>query len=291
MTSGLDFSIVIPTRDRAAQLARCLDALARLDYPPDRLEVVVVDDGGRQPLRAVFDSATLPNLRVVTLTGVGPATSRNAGAAAASAPLLAFTDDDCEPAPDWLRALERRLSGTPGAIVGGRAVNALTRNRYAAASQLLVDYLHGYYNRPPADARFLTSNNLALSAEVFRRIGGFDERFGRAGGEDRELGHRARRLGHRLVYAPEAVVHHFHGLTPRGFWGQHFRYGRGAAQFRRAAGLRGLRLEPLAFYRDLVAYPRGNGHRGDGLALSGLLAVSQVANAAGFAYERLGGGE
>src|SRR5688572_22273465 len=210
MNSRLDFTVVVPTRDRPDQLARCLRAVAALDYPRERFEVVVADDGSSRPLTAVLEAAELAALRLVSRPASGPSSARNAGAAAAGGRWLAFTDDDCDPAADWLRRLRSRLEEAPAAVVGGRAVNALTRNRYASASQLLIEYLHGYYNRRPDDARFLTSNNLALSMDVFDRIGGFDERFPLAGGEDRELGHRARRLGYRLLYAPEAVVHHFH---------------------------------------------------------------------------------
>jgi GT2 family glycosyltransferase len=283
MTTRPDVSVIVPTRDRPGQLARCLGALARLELDGRALEVVVVDDGSDTPV----ELGQRPGLRALRLRGAGPAAARNAGAAAARAPVLAFTDDDCEPERDWLRVLASRLAGTPGAVVGGRAVNAVGRNRCAAASQLLLDYLHGYYNLEPDDARFLTSNNLAVRAGDFARLGGFDESFGLAGGEDRELGFRARRLGHPLVYEPRAVVRHHHRLSPRGFVRQHFRYGRGAARFRQASGLSGLRLEPLAFYGNLVAYPWRRRPRGGEVALSGLLALSQVANAAGFAYEQV----
>ena len=106
-------SVIVPTHRRPAQLAECLAALARLDYPPDRYEVIVVDDGGGMPLDDVLEPFR-DRMAVSCLTGrrAGPAAARNAGAARARGDLLAFTDDDCRPRPDWLRRLAGR--GAPG---------------------------------------------------------------------------------------------------------------------------------------------------------------------------------
>ncbi len=108
--------------------------------------------------------------------------------------------------------------------------------------------------------------------------GGFDESFPRAAGEDRELVHRLRALGHRIAYEPRAVVAHHHRQDLRAFWRQHYGYGRAAVHYRERVG-GDVPLEPLGFYRDLVRAPSAG--------LSALLALSQVANAAGFAREKL----
>ncbi len=271
------FSVVVPTRNRPRELAACLAALARLDYPPDRLEVIVVDDGGDEAI-ALAPSGGLPVTLCHQAHG-GPARARNTGAEAAGGTFLAFTDDDCEPDPGWLRAAEGVL-GSGAAAAAGRSMNGPDGGRLAAASQLLVDYLYSHYNADPEDARFATSNNFVVDREVFRAVGGFDEAFTRAAGEDRELVHRLRAHGHRIVYAPDAVVQHRHQLDPPGFWQQHFDYGRGSALYRRRADRAA--FEPFSFYRDLLRCPEGSRVRRSQLAA--LLAVAQVANAAGYAY-------
>src|SRR3990172_7747823 len=83
----------------------------------------------------------------------GPASARNTGAAQARGEFLAFTDDDCRPAPDWLRGLALRLTQSPDCVIGGRTTNALPDNPYSSASQLLIDYLYSYYNADPDRAR------------------------------------------------------------------------------------------------------------------------------------------
>jgi GT2 family glycosyltransferase len=284
-------SIVVPTRRRPRQLSACLSALAAQDYPRERFEVVVVDDGGGDDgsmaasLAAFLDQL---NVRLLKQAHAGPAAARNNGARAARGELLAFTDDDCAPDAGWLRALAAAFRAAPESAIGGRTLNALPANPYSTASQALLEYLYSYYNPLPMHAAFFASNNFALARESFLAFGGFDENFQGAAGEDRDFCDRWRHAGFLMSYAPEAVVHHAHKLTPRTFWRQHFNYGRSAVRFHRARAQRGagrVRLEPLSFYTNLVRHPFHMGLTACG-SVSALLIVSQLANAAGYFYER-----
>jgi glycosyltransferase involved in cell wall biosynthesis len=285
------FSIVVPTYDRPRELARCLASLVRLDYPRDRFEVIVVDDGNPTPPGAAVDPFRADlDVTVLGQSHAGPAAARNRGAAQARGRFLAFTDDDCTPAPDWLRTLAARFAKAPDVAIGGRTRNAVPANPYSAASQLLVAYLYDYYNADPDRARFVASNNLAVPTDRFRAVGGFDPSPPRAAGEDREFCDRWLCHGSRLVYAPEVLVDHAHVLTFRTFCRQHFSYGRGAFYFRRLRGRRsaaGIELEPPSFYLDLPKYPFSRARPLQAPRLAALLLVSQAANAAGFAWERL----
>jgi glycosyltransferase involved in cell wall biosynthesis len=114
-------------------------------------------------------------------TNSGPAAARKAGARRASGQIVAFTDDDCRPEPEWARARAARIDKDPDALVGGHTVNALPDNPSATASLLLISYLHDYYNRSPETALFLTANNFAMRRDRFQAVSGFDERFPVAG--------------------------------------------------------------------------------------------------------------
>ncbi len=279
-------SLIIPTYERPARLAACLRAVAQLDYPGDRLQVIVVDDGSALPPTEVVASfqGTL-DITLLCKPHAGPAAARNAGAAQARGEFLAFTDDDCAPRPGWLRALTALLVATPGCGVGGQTLNALTDNPYATASQLLISYLYQYYNANPRQARLLTSNNLAVPARLFREMGGFDEHFGLAAGEDREFCDRWIHHGHPLIYAPEAVVEHAHALSWSSFWRQHANYGRAAFVFHAAHASRSgeeIRLEPWRFYADLLFYPVRELGVGRGWRLILLMGATQIANGLGF---------
>ncbi|MFN2384437.1 MAG: glycosyltransferase [Gemmatimonadota bacterium] len=288
-TAAPRISIVVPTYDRPTQLAACLAALAAQDLPRHSYEVIVVNDAGRLPLDPVIAAwRDRMTLSLVSQQHQGPAAARNTGAAHAAGALLAFTDDDCAPDPGWAGALAERLEVSPDRMFGGRTVLALPDNPYSAASQTLIDHLYAWYNQPPDTAQFLTSNNMAVAAARFRSLGGFHVSRLKATAEDREFCDRWLRTGGGITYAPEAVVRHAHPLTLRRFWRQHMNYGRGAYylhRVRQASGDRGVRVEPPPFYGDLLRAP----WRAPGASCRkrqvALLALSQVANVAGFVWE------
>jgi len=288
--NNLFFSIIIPTYNRPRQIVSCIESLSRLNYPQARFEVIVVDDGSRIPVQSLIASFyDKMNLTVITQKNAGPSMARNSGAKNAKGDFLAFTDDDCMPERDWLQKLSLRFESSPECAIVGRSVNALDENIYDTASQMLIEYLHDYYNQDPDRARFMTSNNLSLPTKEFEAVGGFDTIFSNAGGEDREFCEHLRYHGYRIVYAPEVIVHHFHGLTLSSFWRQHFNYGRGAFLYRLKSfhnRRQTIRIEPLKFYLKLFSYPSCNHNSQFSLRLSVLLLISQVANTLGYLKNR-----
>src|SRR5690606_14249744 len=113
-----DFSIVIPTFNRARQLAECLQAIASLEYPRESFEVIIVDDGGTVP--AAPEIARMkPGFEITVLRQdrQGPAAARNSGARISRGRYLAFTDDDCLPEPGWLAALAASLQSHAFSLV------------------------------------------------------------------------------------------------------------------------------------------------------------------------------
>jgi len=286
------FSVVITTYNRPRQLRSCLAALGRSAYPSEAFEVIVLDDGGHDPLNGlVAEFRSMPRVTLVAQRNGGPASGRNCGARVARHEFLAFTDDDCEPAPGWLPALARRLQSAPDALVGGRTVNGLPENPYSCASQLIVNMAYAFYNADPAAARFFAANNLALSTRLFLEFGGFDERFRVS--EDRDFCDRWRHHVHSLAYEPEALVVHRHPLTLASFWRQQFRYGRGAARFHEACATRhsgrlrdhvGFHLQLPRWWRRAIATEP---HRVRPARVLPPLALWQLANACGYVCERL----
>jgi glycosyltransferase involved in cell wall biosynthesis len=272
-------SVVVPTRDRPARLAACLAALERQTSP--QLEIVVVDDASRDA-RAVADAvAAAPRARLVRGAGRGPAAARNAGVRAARAPVICFTDDDCEPVPGWAHALQRRITAGPSAAdaAAGPTRNGRPGSVLASASQAIATHLAEATIDPATSRmRFAPTSNLACRTEVCRAIP-FDERYPRAAGEDRDWCARLTGAGHALVFEPAALVHHHQELSPAGFWRQQLRYGRGAYRFRSDHGTL-LRLEAPRFYTGLLC--RGLAH---GPRAGALVCVAQVATALGMLLE------
>ena len=284
----LDFSVVIPTFNRTAELRRCLAALARLEYPRDLFEIVIVDDGGDIPAADVV-AGFAGEVKTQTLrqSRGGPASARNAGVHVCRGKYLAFTDDDCIPTPGWLSALRNSLKSSGTSLVGGRALNVLTGNPYSTASQIIVDFAHEHYRSDQGGPRFFASNNMAVNTSMFRDLGGFTVEFRTS--EDRDFCDRWITSGHRLLYAPDAVVHHAHRLEFSSFWDQHMKYGRGAWKFYRAFGKRHKgksSIEPGFYGKILGQLPRMIMRHGRKRAfLFFLMGVWQTANLAGFLAE------
>jgi GT2 family glycosyltransferase len=285
-TSEPFVSIIIPTYDRPEQLARCLQAVAALDYPPTSLEVLVVNDGGVEPFDPAEQVADGPVVRLLRIENGGPAAARNHGSRAAAGEILAFTDDDCMPDSAWLRRLVARWDGTAGQALGGHTVNALVDNLFSATSQLIIDVGYAHKNDDRGEAAFLTTNNLVVPAEGFRAVGGFDSSFVTA--EDRDFCDRWLAQGFSLGYVRDAIVYHAHDLTLRSFARQQFAYGRGSAKYHSAHARRWNRrvtIEP-SFYAKLFLAPfrRAKGRRA--LQQAALLQFWNIVNVGGFFYER-----
>ncbi len=232
------FSIIIPTYDRPRQLESCLESLTHLNYPRARFEVIIVNDGGGvllEELIARFEDRL--NVVLITQTNSGPSNARNNGAKIAKGRFLAFTDDDCQPDRNWLVSLENRLKNNPNCIIGGRTLNLLQDNVYSAASQMICELAYKYYNTDNNDAKFFSSNNIAISRKNFPEVRGFDETLRTA--EDRDFCKRWVKLGHKMIFAAEAIIYHAHDLTMLTFIKQHFNYGLGSYKFYRKKSLHG----------------------------------------------------
>ena len=285
------FTIVIPTRDRPRELTACLESLVLLDYPRERFDIVVVDDGSRQSLAEIIATfrARL-NLCLLNLPrSEGPSVARNRGAARATGEFLAFTDDDCTPAPDWLRQLAARFQSTPRHLVGGRVINALTENPYSTACHVILDVAYEYYDPRQGRGHFFPTSNFALATDQFREMEGFEETWPLAAAEDREFCYRWLQRGLSMTYAPEAKVYHRHRLTLDSYCRLHFRYGRGAYHYHllRAGGPGEGGLKPdWRFHWNCVRYPFQNMRKGRAAIVLPLLLLWQVVNAAGYFWQR-----
>ncbi len=200
-TTGLAVSVVVATRDRADRLPALLGALAAQTLPRERFEVVVVDDGSADATSAALaDGAVEIALRHARPRG--PAAARNTGWRAASGPIVAFTDDDCRPEPEWLAAGLAAAAAAPGALIQGR-----TRPEPGDEPRLR-DRPRARSIRIDALGPFFETCNVFYPRALLERAGGFDERITTPGSEDTDLALRSLEEGARAAFAPDAVVNH-----------------------------------------------------------------------------------
>jgi GT2 family glycosyltransferase len=288
-----DVSVIIPGFGRTGALAGCLRALAAQTLSRERFEVIVCDDGSEVPLASALQNTlgTLGDLRVsfVRQRNSGPASARNRAAAAARGRYLAFTDDDCRPAADWLEKLLQHFAARPNALIGGAMCTASTSDIYARATQAIMGFVYADQVRLGGMLLFSTSN-LALPARAFRDMDGFSSRFRCAAGEDYDLCARWYDQGGEMTYLPDALVVHDHALTFGGFLRQHFRYGRGLLAMRQRLKERGGAMRPGripgSFHLRLIVSPI-RVRRPSGVVLALLIALSQLATFSGVLAEVL----
>lgn len=244
-------SVIVCTRDRPEQLARCLDALCRLQH--DDLEILVVDNapaGDATERLVVALAAADPRVRYVREDRPGLSCARNRGLREARAGIVAFTDDDVLVDPLWAVAVVRGFGRDPQvACVTGLVATAalgLPEERYfdarvswsssceqrvfSAARAGGDSVLH-----PFAAGAFGTGANMAFRADVLRALGGFDECLGAGsptgGGEDLDAFLRVLLEGHRLSFEPASLVWHEHRAAPGELDRQMFDYGKGLTAY------------------------------------------------------------
>ena len=204
-------TVVVPTYLRPALLARCLSALLAQRFDPAAYEIIVADDAASVETAALVERIARQaraqglTLRYATVTGAhGPAAARNTGWRLAHGAVIAFTDDDCVPDPDWLRmglgALTEGVAGVSGRLIATCGARPTDYERNAA--QL-------------AHAEFVTAN-MFYRRDALAAIGGFDERFPIAWREDSDLAFTLLERGERIVRAPRAIVAHPQRPAP---WG------------------------------------------------------------------------
>jgi hypothetical protein len=201
------FSIIIPTRERPGPLRRCLEAVAALDYPADRYEVIVVDDGGVPPLDDLIARfSERLRIRWVRQPRAGFSAARNAGAALAQGDYLAFTDDDCLPDPGWLRAFAAIFERVPEALLGGATREDRIGKLIFAISEAVLAWVCGEPDTRSAPLRFAGASNLSVSAALFPALASFSAARQRQTAADLELCQRWQAWGGVVAHLPEAQV-------------------------------------------------------------------------------------
>ena len=222
-----DVTVVVPVRDRPAQLDRLLGALSGL-------ACIVVDDASADA-GATKEIAERHGARFVGLTtNVGPAGARNAGVALAHTALVAFVDSDCVPADGWLEPLLGQFDDPLVAATAPRITRAGGSARYEAARSSLDRGDRAGPVRPGSRVPFVPSAALLVRADVALGPDLFDASL--RGGEDVDLVWRLGEAGWDVRYVPSSTVAHDDPTTLRAFLARRAFYGTTAAPLARRHG-------------------------------------------------------
>jgi len=203
-------SIVIISHNEEKNIADCLESVSSLDYPKEKLEVVVVDSSTDRTKDIV---GLFANIRLIKSGTKGFAVKRNLGYISASHELIAFLDADCIAPRDWLLKMVPRVMN-PG-------VAAVCGNAYPPPNAPFLGKLFACIGKPgggaigfDSEVKFLDQgiNYIAVGGSIFKKrileeIGGFNETL-EFGNEDSEISERIRKAGYILEYVREAFVYH-----------------------------------------------------------------------------------
>ena len=197
-------SVVIPHLNTPDVLLRCLASVAGQVLDRGAVEIIVADNGSTVPLDAV--RAAYPKVRIVVERAPGPGLARNAGAAIARAPVLAFIDADCRAEAGWLQAAVDAVEADPArAVVGGDVridfIDEANPTPIEAYEAVFAYRQRMYIERQ----HYSGTGNLAMGAAVFAEVGPFA---GIATAEDRDWGRRAAALGFTARYVEPMRIYH-----------------------------------------------------------------------------------
>ncbi len=222
-------SVIVPVLNGEEVIGALLDSLTLLDYPRDRLQVIIVDNGSSDRTREVV--ARYPfELREETQVRSSYA-ARNRGIEVADGEIIAFTDADCRVSTDWITEGIKTMLETSAALVGGRVQFEFSEDRTTA--ELFDSLTNMHTRRTIALASYAATANLFVRASLFRELGRFQESV--VSGGDVQWTQEATRQGHSLVYSADAVVHHPARCLPE-ILEKNYRVGSGLIPLFRNAG-------------------------------------------------------
>jgi len=212
----ISISLIIATRNRCHQLVRCLQSIQSVAFERP-WELIIVDNGSTDKtaalVREFVASAFLP-VHYVFESKAGLGNAHNAGVAIARGKILAFTDDDCYPAADFLSRIWSAFEDRALGYIVGRIMLHDPADHRMTINESMTPRVFPGRSFLSADAT-IQGANMAFRRGVICQIGGFDPLFGPGslvgGAEDLDAAGRASALGWRGEYRPEVVVRHHHG--------------------------------------------------------------------------------
>jgi glycosyltransferase involved in cell wall biosynthesis len=254
-------SVIIPCRNEAQSIGRCLDSVLASDYPPERLEVIVADGMSRDGTRKRVDRYAARDRRVRRIDNPARTTPHglNRAIAAARGELILRLDAHAGIAPDYIARAVRNLESSGADCVGG-AMRTIAAGSGAFAEPIRIGLSQRF---GVGNAHFRTGSDKPLFVdtvfgacwrrEVFERIGLFDERLERS--QDIEFSGRLRRAGGKILMSPAMQIDYYARATLGDFWRQNWSNGMWAIlPFAHVAGIavRWRHLAPLALVLGLL---------------------------------------
>lgn len=225
-------SVIIPAYNSEKTIGNCIKALQSQSiknyevvdkegsaaYISQKFEIIVVDDCSSDKTADVVKLSK--TVKFFKRQHKGPASARNFGAKMARGDILLFTDSDCEPEENWIAEMAAPFKDNSVVGVSG-TYRTLQKEIIARFAQYEIEERHLKMVNKPID--FIGTFSAGYRKDIFAKFGGFDESFSTSAGEDPELSFRMAEAGHRMVFAPKAIVYHTHPNTLMKYLRQKYR--------------------------------------------------------------------
>lgn len=208
-------TIIIPTKNNAQTIGQCIQAIFDMDYPNDKLEVIIIDAYSidetisickKYPVKIIQKRCNVPAAYNFILKMI-------------SSEIIGFVDGDAKVERNWLKILVEHLEDLKVAGVGG---TILTWNNNKLVPRLIGYDINSRYKKMPQNITRIATTNLILRKDVLLKIGGFDESL--PTGYDAEIGYKLIKKGYQLIFEPNAIIYHWHRPNLKAFFMQQYKY-------------------------------------------------------------------
>ncbi len=217
-------SVIVAVYNRAYEIGACLESLLSLDYPPSKLEIIVVDDGSSDDTRRIVSGY---DVKLISQPeNRGQSAARNRGVRTARGEIVAFVDSDCIADPGWLKDLVPYFRDGRNVLVGGYVASYYSESlldRYEEVKSPLNMGEETVVGVGAGSDFYVPTCNMLVRREEYLQVGGLNEDM--RVGEDVDLCWRLKEHGSRLVYVPKGVVRHKHRNHLLECFKRRFQYG------------------------------------------------------------------
>ena len=227
----VEVSVVIPTKNNADILEKCLKSIQSMDYPREKLEVIIVDGHSTD---GTVEIARKYGCRVIFEDRGTISYARDVGVKHAKGKFIAFTDADCAVDRKWIKELIKHFNNDKIAAVGGPNLTPDDDTEFAKCVGLVLSFLSkpgARYGLTGGRVREIYHNptcNVMYRKKVLEEVGGFNHDLITV--DDEELDYRIRKRGYKILYTPHAVVYHYRRPNWKKFAKMAYNYGLGRMQ-------------------------------------------------------------
>lgn len=225
-------SIIIPTKNEEATIGKCLESLEQLNYPKDKLEVIIADGLSVDNTVKIAESY---GAKIIKNEAQTVAPGRNLGFKNSWGDLVAFSDADCVMDKNWLMNAVKYFGDGDIAGVGGPNLTPQNETNFGKAvgflfslGSLLSGSAHSMDSRKAKFVKSIPGCNAIYRREALEKVMPSDE--GLLTCDDTEMNYQLRKIGYKLLYVPDVMVWHCRRDSPRKFWNQIYRYAIGRVQ-------------------------------------------------------------